>query len=78
MFVTTAQWQSEPSPELVEQFDAKTAQMLTDFESNKTLSRLDDGVFQATRTWPDQAKADEWCAFVIGLGAISATVSSYP
>jgi hypothetical protein len=78
MFVTTAQWQSEPSPELVEQFNAKTAQMLTDFESDKTLSRLDDGVFQATRTWPDQAKADEWCAFVTGLGAISATVSSYP
>ena len=78
MFVTTAQWQSEPGPELIEQFNTKSAEMLTDFDSNKTLTRLDDGVFQATRTWPNQATADEWCAFVLALGAISATVSSYP
>jgi hypothetical protein len=78
MFVTTTQWQSEPGIELVDQFNIKSAQMLTDFESNKTLSRLDNGVFQATRTWPDQAKADEWCAFVLELGAISATVASLP
>ena len=78
MFVTTAHWQSDPSLELIEQFNAKSAEMLTDFESNKTLTRLDDGGIQATRTWPSQATADEWCAFVLGLGAISATVSSYP
>jgi len=78
MFVTTAHWQSEPGLELIQQFNAKSAEMLTDFVSNKTLTRLENGVFQATRTWPDQAKAEEWRDFVLGLGAISATVSSYP
>lgn len=77
MFITTAQWQSMPTEELVEQFNAKSAELAGDFESTKLLNTLPDGKVSATRTWPTQATADAWCTFVLGLGAESAVAEPY-
>jgi hypothetical protein len=77
MFITTTQWDSNPTDELIAQFEAKSAELAGDFVSTKLLDRLPAGGVSATRTWPDQATADAWCAFVLGLGATNATAEPY-
>lgn len=77
MFITTTQWDSDPSGDLIVQFEAKSAELAGDFVSTKLLDRLISGGLTATRTWPDQATADAWCAFVLGLGATSAVAEPY-
>lgn len=77
MFITTTQWASTPTEEMVAQFEAKSTELVGSFVSNKLLDRLPDGGLIATRTWPDQASANAWCEFVLGLGAVSSAADPY-
>ena len=77
MFITTTQWDSTPTQDLIAQFEAKSIELAGDFVSTKLLDRLSTGGVSATRTWPTQATADAWCAFVLELGATSAVAEPY-
>jgi hypothetical protein len=74
MRYTTVIWQPPITPEQQAACEAKVAELATE-GIETTLTFVDEGSRQvAIRSWPDLASAEEWCAFVLGIGCSSAAI----